>query len=227
MDGLRLENILKYVRIPDLKIASTTASKEGARDGVGRKDYQQIFDLLWNKGVKKIIKIRVEENEDTPHRDEVLESLERFYIEEWDWKRSDLCSEVLLKAAMNVKKATLYSSGNTAVLRSWSGAEGLNLLTKARLTLPLELLILTLYSWKKSPSSSDRFVSLPIYLTGFIDIYGQRFQSEAKVNEYKNAFISRMELNCKRIKVKVTVESHTVGRKSTEQVPYGGGEKDS
>lgn len=101
-------------------------------DGIGRKDYQQIFDLLWNKGVRKIIKIMVEDNEDIPHSDEVLEKLSRFDIEEWDWKRTDLCSDVLFKAAPNARKVTLYSSGNSAVLRSWSESEGLNRLKQVK-----------------------------------------------------------------------------------------------
>lgn len=140
LENLKLENILQCVRIPkyqlETQIKTTTARKysrpqDTAQDGAGRKDYEQIFDLLWKKkGVKKIINIKVEDDEHSPHSDEVLERLERFDIEEWDWDRADICSDVLAKAAPNLRKVTLYSSGNNAVLRSWSGTDGLNQLTK-------------------------------------------------------------------------------------------------
>jgi len=74
----------------------------------------------------------VDDDEDTPHSDEVIESLKRFGIEDWDWKKVDLCSEVLLKAAPNAEKITLYCSGNNAILRSWSAEDGLKKLEKVR-----------------------------------------------------------------------------------------------
>lgn len=132
--NLKLENILQYVRIPRYRLeatAKTHASKKIPRGkidppGAGLRDYEQIFDLLWVKEVRKIIKIVVEDHVDTPHSDEMLETLQRFQIEEWDWKRMDLCSSVLFNAAPDARALTLYSSGSSAVLRSWSGTDGLN-----------------------------------------------------------------------------------------------------
>lgn len=97
-------------------------------DGRSRKDCELIFRLLWDRGVRKIIRVVVEEQEDYQHTDEMIISLnlEKLDIEEWDWKIKDLCSETIRRAAPNAKTLFLYSSGNNAVLRSWSGDGGLN-----------------------------------------------------------------------------------------------------
>ena len=67
----------------------------------------------------------MEDDDETPHSDEAIEELSVFNIEEWDWRKIDLCSEVIYKAAKKAEKVFLYSSGNNAVLRSWSGIDGL------------------------------------------------------------------------------------------------------
>jgi len=93
--------------------------------GSGRKDFQMIFAGLKRKGVKKIIRLVVDDDAETPHSDEVIEELSCFEIEEWDWRRIDLCSERIKIAAPRVRTLSLYSSGNSAVLWSWSGVDGL------------------------------------------------------------------------------------------------------
>lgn len=149
IENLKLENILQCVRIPkyqltatpqtktittrgkySMKAVSGTAAGDPDQQGSGRRDYEQIFDLLGKKGVRKVIKIKVMDDEQNPHSDEVLEKLRQFDIEEWDWDRTDICSEILAQAAPNLRKVTLYSSGNNAVLRSWSSIDGLNQLEK-------------------------------------------------------------------------------------------------
>jgi hypothetical protein len=139
VNGLKFEDILQYVRIPRCKISRRandviTSSFDGSsgRVGIGLTAFKLIFDLLWKKGVRKIIRVIVDDDEDTPHSDEVIESLKRFGIEDWDWKKVDLCSEVLLKAAPNAEKITLYCSGNNAILRSWSAEDGLKKLERVR-----------------------------------------------------------------------------------------------
>lgn len=97
---------------------------------VGRGGAKLIFDLLRIRGVRKIIMVIVIDDGEIPHGDDVIEELERFDVEELDWRKGDLCSSVILKAAKNATKLFLYSSGNKAVLRSWSGSDGLNKLLK-------------------------------------------------------------------------------------------------
>jgi hypothetical protein len=133
--SLKFENILQYVHIPAYKLSTYPKGEDSSEVEVdGRTDFKLIFDLLQTKGVSKIIRVIVEDDNKTPHRDEIIVELcQDFGIEEWDWKKTDLCSEVIRKAAVNAEKVFLYSSGNNAVLRSWSGTDGLKQLPKVRL----------------------------------------------------------------------------------------------
>ena len=61
-----------------------------------------IFDWLWRNGVREIIKVMVVDDRDRPHADAaIVEALYGFKVEEWDWKRVDLCSDVIHKASPN------------------------------------------------------------------------------------------------------------------------------
>jgi hypothetical protein len=86
-----------------------------------------VFDWLWRNGVREIIKAMVVDDRERPHADSaIVEALYGFQVEEWDWKRVDLCSEVIYEAAgASVREVSLYSSGNNAVLMGWASPEGL------------------------------------------------------------------------------------------------------
>ncbi|KAF8250914.1 hypothetical protein K440DRAFT_659149 [Wilcoxina mikolae CBS 423.85] len=134
---LNFETILQYVRLnpPFSKPRGgeqVKANGYSCIEGIGRKDFESMFNLLANKGVKKIIKLMVTDDKDIPHSDVVIEELKKFEIEDWDWRKVDLCCETLFKAAPNARKITLYSSRNNAVLRSWSGTDGLNMFGKLK-----------------------------------------------------------------------------------------------
>ena len=147
----KFENILRYVHFPEVHLEKLSIEanpgneiehipkKQGQRksynsndEGIGRKDLKVIFDSLRNHcKVKKIIKVRVDDNKDSSHSDQTIEeSLKDFNVEVLDWFKFDLCSETILEAAPNVKEVHLYSSGNNAVLRAWSSCDGLKKLTK-------------------------------------------------------------------------------------------------
>jgi hypothetical protein len=170
VNSLKFENILQYVRIPRYKPRSVQSNSSGhssihhqigtsRNDGIARRDFQLIFRLLKERGVQKIIKVIVDDDEDPPHSDDIIEELNPFEIEEWDWRKIDLCSETIFKAAPKAQKVYLYSSGNNAVLRSWSGPDGLNKLAKVHCIAvpeqPTECGVLT-------PSSSIRSISLSV-----------------------------------------------------------------
>lgn len=145
---LKLENILRYVDFPRIvaeqarprdQLPETKSRRHQAKpkqkeldgEGMGRKDLKAVFDWLRTCGVEKIIRVRVEDSQDPPHSDEIIETaLEGFKIEVWDWIKIDLCSSTILKAAPDVSEVYLYSSGNNAVLQAWSGIDGLKKLTK-------------------------------------------------------------------------------------------------
>jgi hypothetical protein len=77
--------------------------------------------------VSRIFKVIVVDDGETPHSDQAIEvALKPFKIEIWDWKKIDICSETIVRAAGDyVRIVYLYSSGNNAVLRSWSCEAGL------------------------------------------------------------------------------------------------------
>jgi hypothetical protein len=76
--------------------------------------------------VREIIKVMVVDDRDPPHADSaIIEALYGFKVEEWDWKRIDLCSDIICESSPFVREASLYASGNNAVLMGWASAEGL------------------------------------------------------------------------------------------------------
>lgn len=137
---LKFENILRYVDFPKAVVgkapdAPTKTKKSQMRpsvpDGLGRKDLKAVFGWLKDSGVAKIIRVRVQDTQDPPHSEEAIEdALKGFQVEIWDWIRIDICSDTILKTAPDVTKVCLYSSGNNAVLKSWSGIDGLRNLDK-------------------------------------------------------------------------------------------------
>lgn len=140
LSHLKFENILRYVDLPKAVVGQApdapvktkkSQTKQPAPDGIGRKDLKVVFEWLKDSGVEKIIRVRVQDTQDPPHCEETIEAaLETFQVEVWDWVRIDICSDTIFKAAPDVIKVYLYSSGNNAVLKSWSGIDGLIKLEK-------------------------------------------------------------------------------------------------
>ncbi|KAF2105899.1 hypothetical protein BDV96DRAFT_638522 [Lophiotrema nucula] len=91
-----------------------------------RNRYQGVFEWLGKRGVEKIFKVVVEDLGATPHTDQAIKAaLEDFKVEILDWRKIDLSSQMIAKAAEATRKLFLHSSGNEAVLRSWSCKNGL------------------------------------------------------------------------------------------------------
>lgn len=140
LSHLKFENILRYVDFPKAVVGQApdapvktkkSQTKQPVPDGIGRKDLKAVFEWLKDSGVEKIIRVRVQDTQDPPHCEETIEAaLETFQVEVWDWVRTDICSDTIFKAAPDVIKVYLYSSGNNAVLKSWSGIDGLRKLEK-------------------------------------------------------------------------------------------------
>lgn len=142
LQSLEFEDILQYAHIPAhpfMTSADPSTAVKANRNShelpsasvyCGRNDFSRIFDILGKKGVKKIIRLIVEDNGTVPHTDEVIEELKRFEIEEWEWKKLDISTAVIQLAAHKAKKLTLWSSGNHSVLRDWSSCDGLRRLRK-------------------------------------------------------------------------------------------------
>ena len=140
---LKFEDSLQYVALPKLKIelakgsssthsnteatenpATPPSSKEA--DGLGLTDLTVVFKWLKKNGVKRIIKVIVVDDGEIAHSDQAIEDcLEGIEIDVWDWKKPDICSETIHKAAKNVREVHLYCTGSNTVLRSWSSEQGL------------------------------------------------------------------------------------------------------
>jgi hypothetical protein len=109
------------------------------------------FKWLYAKGVRRILRVEVEESEKRYHSDESIQSsLERFVVEHLDWQKTDLDPRVICQLGSKahhpsyedgegsrpngprnqLREVTLKWSGNNAVLRGWSESEGLPLLEK-------------------------------------------------------------------------------------------------
>jgi hypothetical protein len=77
------------------------------------------------------VEITVIDDMEPSHSDAAIEAcLKGFKIESWNWKKFDICSDVIFNAAPDVKHVILYSSGNNAVLLGWSSSAGLCRLKK-------------------------------------------------------------------------------------------------
>ncbi|KAI0886865.1 uncharacterized protein GGS22DRAFT_158885 [Annulohypoxylon maeteangense] len=126
IETLNFEDILQYVRIPQHPFhISHSPGDDMKLKGSGRRDFVPIFDTLKRKGVKKIHKLVVDDDDTCLHQDDVIERLDEFEIEDFDWVKIDLSSTVLKKAVPHARTLRLSSSGNHSVLRDWSSTEGL------------------------------------------------------------------------------------------------------
>lgn len=85
-----------------------------------------IFNWLKLENVRTVLKVTVFDDKEPSHSDEAIEAcMEGLNVRNWNWRKMDLCSDVILYSAPKVTHVTLYSSGNNAVLVGWSSCMGL------------------------------------------------------------------------------------------------------
>ncbi|KAF3912211.1 hypothetical protein ABW21_db0209351 [Orbilia brochopaga] len=99
---------------------------EKRQGALGLKDAKNVFDWLYLNNVRRILRVIVVDNGENSHTDEIIiNSLQRFKVETWDWRRMDLSADVIAQAAgSSVKRISLYFSGNLAVLSAWGSSSG-------------------------------------------------------------------------------------------------------
>jgi hypothetical protein len=133
--SLQFEDILQYVQIPQHPFRSPAVSRQVSevadikpvKEGTGRRDFEAIFNALHKSGVRKILRLMVDDDESCPHQDELIESLgNQFQIEDFQWRKMDISSIVLRHASPHARKLHLFCSGNHSVLRDWSSKDGLS-----------------------------------------------------------------------------------------------------
>lgn len=152
--GMRFDEVLMYVRFPNVTVIRSGRKapkpREPDRPAV-RQDMEFFFKWLYAKGVRRILRVEVEESEKRYHSDESIQtSLEKFVVEHLDWQKTDLDPRVICQLGSKahhpsyedgegsrsnglrnqLREVTLKWSGNNAVLRGWSESEGLPLLEK-------------------------------------------------------------------------------------------------
>ncbi|KAM0417016.1 hypothetical protein ACHAPT_012982 [Fusarium lateritium] len=149
--GIQFDEVLMYVRFPDVTVTHSGRRAPKPR-GLGRQDMEFFFDWLYAKGVRRILKLEVEDSGKIPHSDEAIQiSLDKILVEHLDWQKTDLDPRVIcnissqadksaasdgdlgdkVAGAKNIlREVTLKWSGNNAVLRAWSEPEGLPQLQK-------------------------------------------------------------------------------------------------
>jgi hypothetical protein len=214
--NLRFESILKYVQIPSYKLSivpkgtNWSNHKRKEQQLVGKGDFPLIFNLLSGRGVKKIINVSVDDDGNSPHSDEAIESLHPFDVEEWDWRRVDLCSSVIYTAAKNARKIFLYSSGNKAVLRSWSAADGLSRFDKVREIAGVQAGGIT--STNANPYSQ---------LTDVHIFVQQHLESEERIRLYLGEFTTRLKSHKPHVNIHPRIQS---GSSLVSDQPYFPGE---
>ncbi|KAK4151165.1 hypothetical protein C8A00DRAFT_17418, partial [Chaetomidium leptoderma] len=77
------------------------------------------------KGVQRIERLEVDEHVYHPHSDEAIgQAIQGLEIERFDWRKTDM-AVTILHGMSSTRVLHLYSSGNDAVLRSWSAPDGL------------------------------------------------------------------------------------------------------
>lgn len=90
-----------------------------------QSNLSDIFKWLKDNGVKKVVRVSVLDYGDYPHSDSAIEeALGSLEVEIWDWKKVDICSDVISNSSKAVREISLYSSGNTAVLMGWGSPQG-------------------------------------------------------------------------------------------------------
>lgn len=121
---LKFDTVLQYVAFPQIQFIQTDESHKPHQRS--RKDLVVLFQWLRDQGVKRIIKVIVDDLRKPCHSDEDIEkALDGFEVEILDWRRLDLCPITIFKVSKNLREIHLQWSGRNCVLRSWSEREGL------------------------------------------------------------------------------------------------------
>ncbi|KAL7933306.1 hypothetical protein V8C35DRAFT_305479 [Trichoderma chlorosporum] len=149
--GIRFDDVLMYVRFP---LVTVTLKGRNARPprAKGREDMEFFFGWLHRKGVRRILRVEVDDGGPIPHSDEsIRNSLDKIIIEHLDWSKRDLDPRLICQISSNAKlsdvdfedesltasrnelrEIKLQWSGNNAVLRAWSEINGLPQLPKLK-----------------------------------------------------------------------------------------------
>ncbi|KAL8399862.1 hypothetical protein RB594_000326 [Gaeumannomyces avenae] len=127
-DLLKYEQTLRYVEFPplDLMAKEREALCENSHFTKSHREVFRILKWLWEKNVRKIIKLKIPDRLLNPHDDEEMAMwVDKFEVEVLDWKVLDLCISGLEEGTKGrIKELHLYSSGSRVVINDWFGEDG-------------------------------------------------------------------------------------------------------
>ncbi|KAK4080975.1 hypothetical protein Trihar35433_2080 [Trichoderma harzianum] len=132
---LTFDNVLQYVTLPRVTVDVTgrladiereAEEESGLRQigALGRKDAKYFLDWLFDKGVRHIISLSVEDggrSDEKVHSDQVIqESLGRLIVEHLDWQKIDLDPETILRVGYteNTSLSMTYESVEVMMVNS-------------------------------------------------------------------------------------------------------------
>ncbi|KAK4077874.1 uncharacterized protein Triagg1_3568 [Trichoderma aggressivum f. europaeum] len=106
--GFQFDRVLQYVTFPQVEVAikgrladRQIGAEKGKQEHLGRKDMVHFFNWLYEKGVRHIIRVSVNDSGDPGekiHTDQAIQQcLERFVVESLDWQKTDLDPETILR----------------------------------------------------------------------------------------------------------------------------------
>ncbi|KAM0247246.1 hypothetical protein ACHAQJ_009913 [Trichoderma viride] len=169
--GIRFDEVLMYVRFPYVTVIRNGRKAPQPR-ALGRQDMEFFFHWLYHKGVRRILKVEVDDSGKIPHSDEsICNALDKIIVEHLDWSKTDLDPRIICRISSKaetsnadlegklagtkneLQELTLKWSGNNAVLRSWSELEGLPQLPKLQainLSIPAQADLFDSRTWVQS-----------------------------------------------------------------------------
>ncbi|KAI1370785.1 hypothetical protein F4677DRAFT_457624 [Hypoxylon crocopeplum] len=202
--GLKFDNVLQYVTFPHVEVRLKGRLADRKRDtapvrqpgDLGREDMKYFFDWLYKKGVRRIIKLTVEDSGDSSekvHSDQAIqESTERFIIEQLDWQKMDLDPETILHVSSKVTEKEAPTSekpANTELVPDrqlkqlslrWSG-KGLPMLPQLQ----------RIYVFKPSSDKEVKMYDNPQWINEKIDQFRIRLNANRKAAQVLELTTSR------------------------------------
>lgn len=89
----KFDEVLHFVHFTNVKVIrrqKANSKNQRPNGGFGRQDMEFFFNFLHKKGVRYILKVVVEEGEQSVHSDEaIMKALDRVTVEHLDWRKVD------------------------------------------------------------------------------------------------------------------------------------------
>lgn len=109
---VKLDTVLQYVAFPNVRLNPAPdypyALDKSTEDSNGRCDMMFFFQWLKDKGVKRILKVIVDDSNTPAHSDEAIEkAFQGFDVEILDWRKVDLCPKTIWTSSRKLREVHL------------------------------------------------------------------------------------------------------------------------